>query len=348
MLSTDFEASRFASVANLGVERLRTSCVLLAGLGNIGSFLAILLAPLVACIRLVDRDVVELHNTANQFYEPQHERASKVDVTADRIARLAPDLRVERYMADLEDLPWGVFADVDIALAGLDSLRARQVLSEKLHPLQIPYIDGSVGDPALARVQGLLPGQACLECGWSAAHYRQLSTEYPCGQRSVTSPRTAALGCAGAATASLMVAQCVRLLGDCPPLESYEITGDLTAGRVVTSRRRRNERCRFRHEVASRVIRLDTPFTHATFADIDAAVQREFGQQSLQLEFRRGVLEANLFGAGRLSTLAQLRHLRDRRLDSVGLTPRDRVVVRASKGELAAHLCFDATPGTLL
>lgn len=323
---------------------LRSKCVGVFGLGNIGSFLATLIATQVARILLVDRDTVEPHNTINQFFEPQHVGLNKADVIADRIERLAPDLVVERHVADLEDLPWQDFADLDFALAGLDSLRARQILSEKLYPLRTPYIDGAVGDPLLVRAQVLLPNQACLECSWGPAQYRQLVSEYPCFPGGAADAgRTSAQASAGAATAATLVAQCVKLFGADPPQESYEINGDLLAGRFITSRRRRNPHCRFKHEVVSQLIHLETPLADATITNLLSAVERNFGEQPVQLEFRRGIIEDDLFGASRFAAPQQLNRMGHRQLTEIGLTPRDRVVVRASGQSRMAHICFDSS-----
>lgn len=327
-------------------DRLRSARVLLAGLGNIGSFLAVLLAPLVALVRLVDRDTVEIRNTANQFYGPDCEGQAKVAATADRIQRLVPTLTVEQRVADLEDLPWNDFADVDVALAGLDSLRARQVLSEKLFPLRIPLIDGAVGDPLLVRVQVLLPGHACLECSWGEEHYRQLTTEYPCSRgKPGETPRTLSPGCGGAVAAGMIVAQCLRLFGAAPPPESYEINGDLLAGRFLTARRRVNDRCRYcrgRRGPVMPVIPLQRPFAEATIADLIAVAEHAIGPQAVRLEFRRGILADNLFGGQLCAEPGQLQSIRHRRLEDFGLTSADRVVVHASGRAHAAHIALNA------
>ncbi len=332
--------------SDTAAKRLRLARVLLVGLGNIGSQLAALLSPHVAFIRLVDRDFVELRNAVNQFYGPQHVGQSKVAVTAERLQQQWPQLGVERRVSDLEDLPWEDFADVDIAVAGLDSLLARQFLAERLYTLQIPYVDGAVGDPMLARIQVLLPGKACLECSWGKAQYRQLTTEYPCRPGgSAEAASTTAPSCAGAATASLMVAQCMTLFADNPPPHSYEINGDLMAGRFVSTWRCRSERCRFHHQAAPRLIRLKTTFNEATIADVVTGASAEFESESIQFEFRRGLLDGDLFGSGRFASPAQLRHVAHCRLAELGLTPRDRVVVRASLQPHTVHLCFQSTRG---
>ncbi len=329
-------------------SRLSSARVLLAGLGNIGSFLAVLLAPLVGFVRLVDRDSIEVRNATNQLYRPEDQGQAKVDVVARQIASTTPQLQVERRIADIEDLPWEDFADVDLVMAGLDSLRARQLLLEKHYPLNIPYIDGAVGEVLLARVQVLLPGEACLECSWTPSQYRQLMREAPCrpGAAPIDAPRTIAPGCAGAAAAAIMVAQCMKLFSEDPPRESYEIYGDLLAGQFAKYRRRRNERCRYRHDVEPQLIQLEAPLSRATVADLIDVVRQHFAAERVQLEFRRGILGSSLFATDCLTEPEQLQPLRHRRLSDMGLTPRDRIVVRAVADSRAAHICFDsATKG---
>ncbi len=324
----------------VAAQRLRTARVLVAGLGNIGSYLATLLAPAVAFVRLVDRDRVERRNSTNQYYSTAHEGWTKVGAAADHIAQLAPRVEVERRPMDLEDMPWGDLADMDVVLAGLDSLRARQVLCEKAFTLGIPYIDGAVGEPLLVRVQVQLPGQSCLQCGWGPEHYRQLTTEYPCRPgATVQAPATSAVGCAGATTASLMVAQCYKLFGPAPPEESYEISGDLDAGRLVTARRRLNPKCRFAHEPPPQQMHLDKPLCEATVGDLVAAVERQFADHAVQqLEFRRGILPSDMYGDNRFADLEQLRGIAGQRLDRLGLTAADRVVVRTDGRAQPTHI----------
>jgi molybdopterin/thiamine biosynthesis adenylyltransferase len=335
--------SMIAPVATTRVPpQMQSARVLLVGLGNIGSFLAIMLAPLVAFLRLVDRDRVEHRNTANQFYGPGHVGYTKVDVTSSRLRELAPRLAIERRVTDVEDLPWGDFCDVDLVLAGLDSLHARQIVAERTYALGKPYIDGAVGDLADVRVQVLLSGSACLECAWSATHYRHLATEYPCDPGSAPgAARTIAPGCAGAATAAVMLAQCIRLLGDDPPRDSYEITGDLLAARLASARRCLNTKCRFDHQTRPAEYRLPQPFEQATVGALLDCVRREFGGAAVQLTLRRGLAGENLFGAASLVTPEALEPLATRQLSELGLTDRDRIVVRANDRSGAAHIRLD-------
>ncbi|NND97834.1 MAG: ThiF family adenylyltransferase [Pirellulaceae bacterium] len=330
------------SSSELALERLRSTRILVVGLGNIGSQLVTSLAPLVKFIRLVDRDVVEPHNALNQSYRPDQSGQMKVDATADRLQLIAPDLVVERRAMDLRDLPGGDLADIQIVLSGLDSLLARRDLAERVSVLHLPYIDGAVGDYQ-ARVQVLLPGCACLECSWGGEQYRQIATEYPCHPDRTESTRpTVALSCTGAAAASLMVAQCIVLMGESPPEQSYEINGDLLTGRFISSRRRRNPACRFAHEGPPRVVQIATQFDQATVADLISAAGNAFASDALQYEFRRGVLPSELFASERFASTDYLHRVADRRLSALGLTVRDRVVIRHRDQPGLAHVCFES------
>ncbi len=321
-------------------QRLIDCRVMIAGLGNIGSFLALLMAPLVGSMRLVDRDVVEPHNAVNQLYGPQTAGCTKVDSIARILTHQAPTLRIEQHAIDLQDLPWGYFADIDVCFGGLDSLWARQVVSERTYSLGIPYVDGGVGKPLLAAVKVLLPGQACIECSWTNRHYRQLATEVPCSGGAKKTARTLSPACAGAAVASLMVAQFIRLFSDSPPSESYEISGDLVTGRFVSSRLRRNQACRFGHETGPREYGLGLDFERATLGDVADRLRTLFGQQDLQLEVRRGIFDQPMFAPSRHVGLEGLLRLGTRRLVDVGLTPRDRFIVRGV-GTGVTHLRLD-------
>jgi molybdopterin/thiamine biosynthesis adenylyltransferase len=157
--------SDLLGVPGLEADRLRQASVLLAGAGNIGSPLASLLARAgVRLLRLVDRDVVEEKNLANQDFRPCDVGKPKAVALADRLREQVPDVVVEAHHADLETLPLGLFA-VDLVLGALDSRRGRQALvSEIAWPLGTPVVDGGVGEGLLGRVQVFVPGadHGCL------------------------------------------------------------------------------------------------------------------------------------------------------------------------------------------
>jgi hypothetical protein len=272
---------------------LNSRSVLVAGVGNIGSHLAPLLARAgFGRITLVDRDHVEEKNLTAQDYTPEDVGKPKARVQAERLAKKFPHLNITAWVGDLEDMPLGL-ARCDLVLGALDSRRARQVLhSEISWPLGVPVIDGGVGDGGLGRVQVFRPGSegACLECTWGKADYRLLAAEYPCLPGAAPgAPPTGAPAFLGSFTASLMASEAVRLLnpeGGSTPQESYEVVFDLNNLHLRRFGLRRASRCRYDHVVLSerRAVR-----STVTFLDIFTLLEANFGTQPVSVECRRGL-----------------------------------------------------------
>jgi adenylyltransferase/sulfurtransferase len=311
-------------------EGLKGRAVLLAGAGNIGSHLAPLLCRAgVGRVVLIDRDRVEAKNLAGQDYRPADVGRFKAEVQAERLRGRFPGVTVEARACDLEDVPTGV-ADVDVALGALDSRRARQVLvSELAWPLGVPVVDGGVGAGLLGRVQVFVPGEqtACLECTWGRDDYRLLAAEYPClPGASAEGPATQAPAHLGSFVASLMAAECLRLLRGEVPEESYEVPFDLTQHALRRYVLRRARGCRHDHEVVRRTVPLPGG---ATAGAVLAEVAKHFGDAAVRLECRRG-----LGGPGRYLALDLLRQRAGELLAALGFVPGDRIRASAGHGSV--------------
>jgi molybdopterin/thiamine biosynthesis adenylyltransferase len=330
-------------------ERLANLRVGVFGTGNIGSHLVMQLVD-AGCrrLRLVDRDRVEAKNLRNQAFAGQHEVGlAKAEALAERLRLCRADAQVEAVVADVEDLPLGLVADVDVALAGFDSLGARQVLAnERAYVQGVPVIDGAVDDDGwVGRVQVLVPGAACVSCSWDERHYRQLARETPCRPgASAQGPPTNAPAELGAAVARVMVDEALALAAGPPPAESYEIVFDLQTGRRMKSRMKRAAACRFDHRVVRERVGLAAPFAVATVDDLLTAAQAALGESDrLQLEFRRRLFDVGLFGGERWLDAERLAPYAGRRLAELGLSRLDRIRVQA--GERAAFVDLDGTSG---
>ena len=85
------------------VSRLAESTVLLAGLGNIGSYASLLLARMkVSELRVIDRGFIEPKNIANQAYpDPGQVGRPKAEVIAEQVRRIDPGIVVESIVADI-------------------------------------------------------------------------------------------------------------------------------------------------------------------------------------------------------------------------------------------------------
>jgi hypothetical protein len=322
------------------------TCVLLAGAGNIGVATAWLLGHSgVRLLRIVDRDCVEASNAARQGYRAREVGQFKAHALGRRIREDCPGIRVESYAIDLEDLALGFF-DVDVVLGALDSRRARQYLAETAWSRGVPVVDGGVGVTAglVGRVQILRPGPgcACLECGFSREDYRLLSLEYPCGgvARPVVEYPTGAPLYLGSAIASLMVNETARLVSGQAPAGSYEVVIDLWNARCLRSRLRRSPDCRFDHRVVHDRISLGRPFPAARVADLNSAVEREYPDQAVHLECRRGIRLAG--PSSRVIPRAALLPQADALLSDLGFVPGDQLRARSERGR-DAFIILDGT-----
>ncbi len=107
--------------------------------GNIGSHLTGSLArmPEVGRVVLIDRDVYEPRNVANQDIVPPDVGKPKVLVQARRLVEIRPNLEVSAIHAPLESLPLGAWR-ADLIVACLDSRAARQAVNERAWRLGVP------------------------------------------------------------------------------------------------------------------------------------------------------------------------------------------------------------------
>jgi molybdopterin/thiamine biosynthesis adenylyltransferase len=328
-----------AGLPGLDSSRLAGATVLIAGAGNIGSHLAPQLARVgVGTLRILDRDTVEAKNLATQDYRPEDLGRHKAEVLAERLRAQFPDRPVEAWVCDLEDAPLSVAA-VDAVLGALDSRRARQVLATELAwPQGVPAIDGGVGEGLLGRVQVFVPGadSACLECTWGPADYRLLAAEYPCVPGAAAeAPPTISLAFLGTFVASVMTAECVRLIAGVQPAESYEVPFDLFHHVLRRFTLRRSPRCRHDHEVVRTVI--DLGGVAPTVGSLVDAVDQQFGTGPAHLECRRPLRLPGL-GANRFVPLDALRDHWAVSLESAGFRAGDRVRVRGADGSVFLDL----------
>lgn len=350
-MSTDSAApvDVLAGLPELDRDRLRRASVLIAGAGNIGSPLASFIARSGICLlKVVDRDTVEAKNVATQDYRLKDVGRSKAAVLAERLRAQLPGLAVEPYRLDLRDFPLGR-GNVDLILGALDSRLARQTLvSEIAWPLGIPVVDGGVGEGLRGRVQVFVPNAdtACLECGWGTADYRLLAAEYPCVPGAdAEAPSTAAPAFLGAAVASVMAAEAIRVLGGEIPAEAQEIAFDLFHRRHLVTRLRRNPRCRFDHEVVRDAVVMEPEYARATAADLLALVERRCDGRAFHLECKRLPGSGNAFVPGRLIDLDWLRSKPAWTLAQFGFSAADRVRVRTAEGSFFVVLeCSQLAP----
>jgi len=148
-------------------EKLGKSCVLVAGVGGLGSASSLYLAAAgVGRLRLCDPDRVELPDLNRQvLYSMSSLGKPKVGEAARRLSALNPETAVEifeeRVTAENIDR---LAAECDVIIDGLDIMEGRFVLNAYSVRTGIPYVFGAVhgweGMAALIHP----PHTGCLSC----------------------------------------------------------------------------------------------------------------------------------------------------------------------------------------
>ncbi|NHJ02396.1 MAG: HesA/MoeB/ThiF family protein [Candidatus Heimdallarchaeota archaeon] len=163
--------SRQIVLPDIGEEgqlKLKRARILIAGMGGLGTFSSLLLAEIgVGFLRIVDRDIVEhtnLHRTP--LYTTKDLNRAKVEVAAERLKRLNPELVVEPFAchldaSNIEEL----MEDIDIVIDALDNFETRRIINRESYKRKIPLLFAGVGARSgnLA-IFNLKEDSLCLDC----------------------------------------------------------------------------------------------------------------------------------------------------------------------------------------
>jgi len=112
--------------------KMRKAVIGIAGLGGLGSNVAIALARLnPAGLIIADFDCVEAGNLNRQQYYPDQVGSHKADAMTANLKRLAPDLKIETHKIKLtaENIPQ-IFARADVIAECFDRPEEKQMLVE--------------------------------------------------------------------------------------------------------------------------------------------------------------------------------------------------------------------------
>jgi adenylyltransferase/sulfurtransferase len=191
-----------------GQHRIEHSKVLIAGLGALGSLIAILLARAgVGFLRIVDGDVAELHNLHRQIlYDEsdvilglpkaqvarEHLMASNSQIEIEAVAEFIEPHNVERLTSGM-----------DLVVDALDNIRTRYLINDTAIRRGIPYVFGGAVE-TVGNVMTIIPGVTpCLRCLW------------PDPQAVDDHPRASTVGvlsAAATAVASVEVSEALKIL----------------------------------------------------------------------------------------------------------------------------------------
>lgn len=194
-----------AEIGMNGQKRLCDSRVAVVGLGGLGSVSSLYLALAgVGHLTLVDQDTVELTNLHRQaLYSMNDIRHPKVEVAADRLVNLNPEVKIEAIADNInEENANSILGKADCVVDGLDNMYTRYLLNRHCVERQIPFIFGGAigleGNVAVFKT----PETPCLECVLPGIDDSGLPT---CDTRGVIGATTGIIG-------SLQAMETIKLL----------------------------------------------------------------------------------------------------------------------------------------
>ena len=147
--------------------RLKGATVFVAGAGGLGSAVVLYLAAAgVGCIRVCDRDTVELSNLNRQILHAERGMGMRKALSAQKaVTRLNSEVRVVPLVAEMTGQNVGeLAAGADILLDCLDNVPSRLVLNGLSVSARLPLVHAGVrglgGQLSFLRP----PATACLAC----------------------------------------------------------------------------------------------------------------------------------------------------------------------------------------
>ena len=124
--------------------RLRSASVGIAGLGGLGSNIAMMLARSgIGRLVIADYDTVELTNIHRQCYPLDSIGMKKTDAVAREINRINPFCKVEKHDMELNENNLGIFSSCDIICEAFDSAENKIMLIEGLSAMGKTVISGN-------------------------------------------------------------------------------------------------------------------------------------------------------------------------------------------------------------
>lgn len=177
--------------------RLKAATVFVAGAGGLGSAVVLYLAAAgVGCIRVCDRDTVELSNLNRQILHPEQGMEMRKAVSAqEAVARLNSEVRVVPLVAEMTAQNVGALAaGADILLDCLDNVPSREVLNGLSVSVPLPLVHAGVrglgGQLSFLRP----PATACLACFMQEVSDREPGGAEP-GPPPILGAVAGAMGC---------------------------------------------------------------------------------------------------------------------------------------------------------
>ena len=144
---SDYEAARVLKHGKDVNDILKNATVGIAGLGGLGSNIAMMLARAgVGKLIIADHDNVDISNMTRQNYYYRHLGMKKTDATVELLSFMDPNIEIEKHFVKLDpDNLEGIFNECNIVCEALDDPKEKAMLINNLlikHP-DVIVVSGS-------------------------------------------------------------------------------------------------------------------------------------------------------------------------------------------------------------
>ena len=148
-------------------EKLKRARVVIAGVGGLGSPIAIYLAAAgMGVIRIIDSDRIELSNLNRQFLHWGEDIGRrKVDSAAEKLRKLNQGIEIEPIEEIITEANvFQLVSGFDLIIDAMDNLPTRYLLNKVALEMDVPLLHGVVNGFE-GRAMTIIPGKtACLMC----------------------------------------------------------------------------------------------------------------------------------------------------------------------------------------
>ena len=140
----EFYDALASRIGDIYACKLKDSTVGIAGLGGLGSNIAVLLARSgVGRLIIADYDTVELSNIHRQRYPLDSIGMKKTDAIEKEIARINPFCKVEKHCIELTEQNLGIFSECEVVCEAFDSAENKIMLIENLSKMEKKVVSGN-------------------------------------------------------------------------------------------------------------------------------------------------------------------------------------------------------------
>lgn len=157
-------------ISDIGVEGqriLKSSKVLIIGLGGLGSSVAYYLATAgIGCLGLLDKDRVELSNLNRQILHYQSDIGkTKTESAFSKLSKLNPNIKIEVHEIQLdENNIEDVINNYDFIVEASDNFETKFLVNDTCIKLGIPFVIGGVFQFEGQMITVLPQKTACYRC----------------------------------------------------------------------------------------------------------------------------------------------------------------------------------------